>query len=156
MAFDVVVNEAPARGLAALAHRGPYIEVGRAFEKGGAIIGAPGLWEQVRGMVGVYLDDPAQVPAEKLRSYAGFELVEGAALPEGVDEVLILAGPVARLRFRGPYAGLSQGYDYLYCEWLPELGRDPGDAPAYEVYLNSPSDTAPGDLLTDICLPLAP
>lgn len=154
--YDVVIDQAPARRLAAVPHRGPYIEIGEAFETGGAIIGARGLWPDVRAMVGVYLSDPSQVPPRDLRSYAGFELAPGADLPDGMDQVLIPEGPVARLRFKGPYAGLSQGYDCLYCGWLPQSGRDPGDAPAYEVYLNSPTDTAPSDLLTDICLPLKP
>ena len=154
--FDIEIRSVPARRLAAFAHRGPYINIGSAFERGGAIIGARDLWHQVRGMVGVYLDDPSAVPEEELRSWAGFELGEDAALPEGFEEVHISAGPAAVLHFKGPYGGLSRGYDALYCDWLPASGRDPGDAPAYEVYLNSPSEVAPTDLLTDIHLPLKP
>lgn len=89
------------------------------------MLGARNLWDQVHGMVGVYLDDPSSVPACGLRSLAGFELVEGAAMPDGFQRVDIPAGPVARLRFRGPYAGLAKGHDYLYCDWLPQPGRDP-------------------------------
>jgi AraC family transcriptional regulator len=154
--FDVVTETAPARRLAAIAHRGPYIEVGRAFETAGAMIGARNLWPQTRGMAAVYLDDPSAVEPQDLRAFAGFELIEGAALPDGFEEIAIPGGPVARLRFRGPYAGLHKGYDHLYCTWLPNSGRDPGDAPAYEVYVNTPGDVAPADLLTDICLPLKP
>lgn len=152
--FDVVIEEAPARRLAAIAHRGPYIEIGKAFEAASAIIGARRLWDQVRGMVGVYYDDPSAVAPDDLRSCAGFELASGVACPDGMERVDLPAGPVARLRFTGPYAGLQRGYDYLYGDWLPASGRDPGDAPAFELYRNTPRDVPPAGLITDICLPL--
>ena len=154
--FDVVIEKAPARRLAAIAHRGPYIEVGKAFEAASAIIGARQLFGQVRGMVGVYYDDPAAVAPEALRSCAGFELTPGVACPEGMEVVDLPAGDVARLRFKGPYAGLQRGYDHLYGMWLPKSGREPGDAPVFELYHNTPRDVPPADLITDICLPLAP
>ena len=154
--FDVVIEDAPSRRIAALPHRGPYIEIGNAFEQASAIIGARNLWGEMREMVGVYLDDPSAIAAAELRAWAGFELADGAELPEGFEQVDLPGGPVARLRFRGPYAGLSKGYDYLYSDWLPNSGRDPGNAPVYEVYVNTPATVAPGDLLTDIHLPLAP
>jgi AraC family transcriptional regulator len=34
-------------------------------------------------------------------------------------------------------------------------GREPADAPVFEEYLNSPRDTAPTELLSDIYLPLS-
>lgn len=152
--FDIVTEPAPARHLAAIAHRGPYIEVGRAFETASAIIGARGLFPQVRGMVGVYLDDPGAVAAQDLRSYAGFELATGVDLPEGMESVDLPEGEVARLRFIGPYAELQRGYDHLYGTWLPASGREPADTPVFEVYLNTPRDVPPAELVTDICLPL--
>ncbi|MDQ2094519.1 AraC family transcriptional regulator [Rhodobacteraceae bacterium 10Alg 79] len=154
--YEIVIEPAPARHLAAIAHKGPYIEVGRAFEKAGAIIGARGLFPQVRAMIGVYLDDPGSVPAEDLRSYAGFELASGAELPDGMEVIDLPKGEVARLRFTGPYAELHRGYDHLYGTWLPESGRDPADAPAFEYYHNTPRDVPPAELVTDICLPLKP
>ncbi|MEZ5715553.1 MAG: GyrI-like domain-containing protein [Paracoccaceae bacterium] len=154
--FEVVIETAPARHLATMPHRGPYIEVGQAFEAASAIIGARQLSGQVRAMVGVYYDDPAAVPAGDLRSCAGFELAAGLACPEGMEPVDLAAGEVARLRFRGPYAGLQRGYEFLYGSWLPSSGREPADAPVFEVYRNTPRDVPPGDLITDICLPLKP
>ncbi len=51
---------------------------------------------------------------------------------------------------------MKWAYEWLYGEWLTQSGREPDDAPCLEVYLNNPRDTAPADLLTDICLPLKP
>ncbi len=63
-------------------------------------------------------------------------------------------GETAVLRFKGHYSGLPAAYDYLYGTWLPQSGHDAADSPPYEFYVNSPMDTAPEDLLTDISVPL--
>jgi AraC family transcriptional regulator len=34
-------------------------------------------------------------------------------------------------------------------------GREPGSAPAFEIYLNDPESTEPKELITDIYVPLA-
>jgi AraC family transcriptional regulator len=152
--FTVDITDQPPRRVAAVAHTGPYPEIGAAFEKLSAIISARGLWPAVRGGVAVYYDDPAAVEPRALRSHAGFVLDETAAMPAGLDEVRLAPGPAAVLHFKGPYAGLQAGYDYLYGTWLPTSGREPADAPVYEVYLNGPSDVPPEELLTDIVVPL--
>lgn len=154
--FDVEIEDHPARRICGVPHRGPYIEVGSAFEAASAIIGARDLFAEVRSMVGLYYDDPAAVSPPDLRSFAGFELTGETPCPEGMEEVAMPAGPVARLRFRGPYAGLQSGYDHLYGAWLPGSGRDPADAPAFELYHNTPRDVPPAELVTDICVPLRP
>ena len=152
--FPVDITDQPPRRVAAVAHTGPYPEIGGAFEKLSAIISARGLWPAVRGGVAVYYDDPAAVEAPALRSHAGFVLDEAAAMPAGLDEVRLAAGPAAVLHFKGSYAGLEAAYSYLYGTWLAQSGREPADAPVYEVYLNGPSDVPPEELLTDIVVPL--
>lgn len=81
-----------------------------------------------------------------------------AAFEDGLDEVNLPGGRFAVLHFKGPYAGLHKAYPYLYGEWLAGSGAgsgtEPRHAPCFEVYLNSPADTAPEDLLTDICMPI--
>lgn len=153
--FEVTIRTEPARRLATLAHRGPYIEIGKTFEKLGAIITARGLWGQSQGIYGVYYDDPSVVAARDLRSCAGIALAKTALVPAGLTEVHLAEGRVAALRFKGHYSGLQSGYDYLFGPWLAASGEIPRDAPAVEVYLNTPENTAPQDLLTEICLPLA-
>jgi AraC family transcriptional regulator len=39
----------------------------------------------------------------------------------------------------------------LQC-WLPDSGREPANAPPYEVYLNDARTTPPEELLTEICI----
>lgn len=152
--FDVTIRPEPARRLAAVAHKGPYMQIGQSFEKLGAILGTRGLWGRVGGLVGVYYDDPSATAAKELRSHAGAVLPGGEDLPAGLDEVHLPAGRYACLRYRGPYAGLQAAYDYLFGPWLAQSGEEPGEAPAIEVYLNTPADTTPDDLLTDVCMSL--
>jgi len=152
--YDVEVTQDPGHRLAALPHQGPYLEVGGAFEKVQGIATARELWPHAKGMIGLYYDDPNAVKEADLRSHAGLALSDDATIDAPLEEIRMDATEIARLRFKGPYAGLKAAYDYLYGVWLPESGKEPADAPVFEVYLNSPHDTAPDDLLTDICLPL--
>lgn len=152
--YSVILRHDPARRLAAMPHKGPYPEIGRAFEKLGATMGARGLYAQVGHMVGVYYDDPSATPAADLRSHAGLEVGSDTPLTAPLEEVRLPAGRHAVLTFKGPYAGLPAAYDQLFSTWLPGSGNEPADSPVFEVYLNSPMDTAPEDLITEICLPL--
>ncbi|MDB5659591.1 MAG: AraC family transcriptional regulator [Cypionkella sp.] len=152
--YDVEIRQEPTRRLAAMPHRGAYTDIGRAFEKGGAVLAARKLLGACGGMVGVYYDDPSAVAVADLSSHAGFEIASGA-IEDPLEEVHLPNGRHAVLRFKGPYSGLPAAYDQLYRNWLPQSGETPADSPVFEVYLNTPMDTAPEELLTDICLPLA-
>lgn len=154
--FPIEIKEIPARRLAAIRHNGAYPESGRAYEQVAATFSANNLWPQARGMVGVYYDDPDNTPETDLRADCGVEVGDDFAMPNSLSEVTLPAGRHAVLTFKGPYSGLKAAYDYIYGPWLAEAGEEPADAPSYEKYLNSPMDTAPADLVTEIHLPLAP
>lgn len=153
---EVMIAEREPLRLAALAHRGPYHEIGAAFEQLSLWAGGQGLFGPETRMVGVYYDDPQEVAAADLRSDAGLTVAESYEPPEPAHLVRLAGGPHAVLRHVGPYATLPRAYDHVYGAWLPKSGREPADAPAYEVYLNSPRDTAPDQLVTEICVPLRP
>ena len=153
--YSVEIRAEPARRLATLPHKGAYTDIGRAFEKLGATIGARGLLARTGRMVGVYYDDPTAVASADLRSHAGLEVRADTRLDPPLEEIRLPAGLHAVLTFKGPYAGLPAAYDQLFSTWLPASGKEPGDSPVFEVYLNTPMDAAPEDLVTEICLPLA-
>jgi len=152
--FPVITRTDPARRLAAVPHKGPYLEIGRAFEKLGSTVAARGFYGRFGHMVGVYYDSPADVKPADLRSHAGLEAPADLPLDPPLEEVILPASRHAVLTFKGPYAGLPAGYDQLFGVWLPQSEETPADSPVFEVYLNNPMDTAPDDLLTEICLPL--
>lgn len=153
--FDVEIREMPERRLAALAHKGAYMDIGRSFQEVGVVFSARNLWPHAQGMAGVYYDDPDATAEADLRSHAGVILADGAQVPEGLESVPLTGGSAAVLTFKGPYSGLKAAYGHLYGDWLPKSGHTPAEAPPYEVYLNDPSDTAPDELLTEIVVPLA-
>ncbi|MBF9030784.1 helix-turn-helix domain-containing protein [Rhodobacterales bacterium HKCCE3408] len=152
--FPIEIATQPARRLAAMPHRGAYIEIGKTFESVGAIAAARNLWPHVRGMIGVYYDDPDAKPEAELRSAAGLAVTYTAPIAEPLQEIRLPEGRYAVMHYKGPYPGLAAAYKHLYGVWLPESGEEAGDHPPIEVYLNAPQDTAPEDLLTDVCVPL--
>jgi AraC family transcriptional regulator len=109
---------------------------------------------QVTGVIGVYEDDPFSIPESQLRSRACLMFEREVQTDPTVQRIEIPAVTCAVLRHRGPYADMRLAYQFLYGEWLPNSGREAADQPVFEVYLNHPRDTAPADLLVDICLPL--
>jgi AraC family transcriptional regulator len=157
-AADVQLVELPAFALVAAPHRGSYMQVGQAFDRLYGRLAARGLSRPGMRAIALYLDDPGSVAEDELRSFAGVAgCAPGVALPEPLQALLTRPGPYAVLRHRGPYASMHAAYRWLFGTWLPRSGHEADDAaPMLEEYLNNPRDTAPADLLTDICLPLKP
>jgi AraC family transcriptional regulator len=152
--YEVTIKEIPAMKALTVSHTGPYMQISRAFDHLGGWLGAHGMMMPGMRMIAIYYDDPALVPEDKLRSAAGVVLPEGKTIESPFDSTEIRGGTYAVLRHKGPYAELSGAYHWLYGQWLPQSGKEAADTPAFEEYLNTPRDTAPPDLITDICLPL--
>jgi AraC family transcriptional regulator len=153
---DVRIEERPAFRLASVPHSGRYTEIGAAFDRVGAWLGARGLIDANSRWIGIYHDDPAQVPVERLRSEACCTVGPAVGPDETVRIVGIAGGRHAVLRFKGPYSELEGAYRWLFGTWLPASGEEAADRPCHEEYLNDPKTTAPAELLTDVCLPLVP
>jgi AraC family transcriptional regulator len=154
--YEVRVVDRPAQRVAFLRHVGPYTEVGPTFGQLMAWAGPRGQFGPRTQILGVCHDDPKLTPADKLR-YDCCINVADEVQPEGEIGVTTLeGGPHAVVTHKGPYAQLSKAYDWLYAAWLPTSGREPRNAPPFEVYLNTPQQVAPENLLTDIYLPLEP
>ena len=106
--------------------------------------------------MGVYYDDPTTVPESDLRSDACL-VIDASCVPAAPARLVELAGgECAVYRHVGPYAELPQVWDRFYSEWLATGWREPADAPSYELYLNSPVNTPPAELATEIRIPLRP
>lgn len=152
--LDVRIQDYPAMRLAALRHAGSYMDIGGAFERLFAWAAPRGLMVPGARCFGVFYDDPAAVPAAKLRSDACL------SLPPGVDvdgDVRVLERPAQRCAValhKGPYAELERAYRWLYRGWLPQSGHEPADEPGFEEYLNNPRVLPPTEWLTDVCVPL--
>lgn len=151
---NVEIKTLEAIQMVAIAHKGAYPDISRSFQKLSTVLTAGNHWPNTRGMIGVYYDDPSTTPVSDLKSHAGAIWAAGEA-PDGLEAVDLAAGKYAVLRLKGPYSGLPAAYDYLYGAWIAGSEETLRDAPSFEIYLNSPLDTAAEELLTDICMPLA-
>jgi AraC family transcriptional regulator len=107
--------------------------------------------------LGVYHDDPEVTAPEKQRADVGITVDDGfKPLGEGDVQVQTLPGGMcAVLRYKGHYDKIAPAWRWLYSVWLPDSGREPGNAPPYEIYVNDASKLPPEEWLTDICIPLA-
>ncbi|MCP9480774.1 AraC family transcriptional regulator [Shimia sp. CNT1-13L.2] len=151
--YPVTIREEGVRKAAGLLHKGNYSEIGKSFEAFGAVCQSRNLWAQCGPMLGVYFDNPDDKAEADLLSIAG--ATWHGEVPEDFESCEIPAGRYAVLTYTGPYAGIHGAYEALFGEWLPKSGEMPADTPCLEVYLNNPRDTAPDDLVTEICLALA-
>jgi AraC family transcriptional regulator len=152
--YDIRIKALPSMTAVTLAHRGSYMEINRAFDRLFGWLAARGLLGADLRSLAIFYDDVASVPTEQLRSRAGVVTPRSFAIEAPLERTEIAGGDYAILRHKGPYADMKAAYDWLYGQWLPRSGREPGDAPGLEEYLNDPRDTAPTELLSDIYLPL--
>src|SRR5262245_10713296 len=157
--LDIRIESLPSLQVAAVRHNGSYRTIGPDFVRLAAWFGRSGLFgllgPSTQGLA-IYYDDPRETPEEKLRSDACFSLSRAlpAEAPEWVQSASTEAGEYAIARFKGPYTRLDEAYQWFFSTWLPSSGREPAELPILEFYRNSPRDTQPDDLITDIAIPL--
>lgn len=152
---DVTLRTVPPRVVAALVHKGPYFKVGETFTRLIGQLAPTPLMGRIGHSVALYHDDPAAVAPEDLTAHVGFEVPADAVLPDGIERITLPAGREAVAIHEGSYDGLPGTWNAVYGDWLPASGEAPAAHPPYERYLNTPMDTAPDDLRTEICVPLA-
>jgi AraC family transcriptional regulator len=144
----VEVRKFPGMRVAYVQLVGPYGEVmGPAFGRLFGWAGANGV-APLGPPLGIYYDDPSQVPPEKLRSEACIPVgpqVRGSGEVQVKD---LPAGEVAVLTYKGPYSGVGPAYNELY-GWIGQHGYRPIE-PCFEVYLNDPDQVPPEELLTEV------
>jgi AraC family transcriptional regulator len=153
--YQVAIKDVPRTEIISVDHTGSYMQIGKAFDTLYGWLAARNLLTPQMRSVGVFFDDPDSVTEAELHSRAGVILPGSSALAAPLKRTEIAAGSYAVLRHKGPYADMRAAYQWLYGDWLMRSGREVADAPMFEEYLNSPRDTAPTELLSDIYLPLS-
>jgi len=154
--MDVEIKRLEPVRVAFVRHVGPYNEVGAAWEKLCARLGAEGMLGPGTKFVGICHDDPEVTAPERIR-YDACVTVDDDFEGEGeIGAQTVGGGEYAVTTHVGPYDKLGQTYARLYGQWLPQSGREPRSQPSLEFYLNDPESTDPEDLLTDIYAPLKP
>ncbi|MFL9959745.1 GyrI-like domain-containing protein [Paraburkholderia sediminicola] len=155
---EVVIRNVEPMEILSVDHVGPYMQIGKAFDALFGWLSKHNLLAAQMRMIAVYFDDPGVVEENALRSKAGVLLPHpiqaSVTVSAPVSATHVKGGEYAVLRHKGPYSDMRAAYEWLYGTWLVQSGREAADAPVFEEYLNSPKDTAPAELLTEICLPL--
>jgi AraC family transcriptional regulator len=152
--MNVRIENRPAQRVVFMRHVGPYDQVGGTWQRLFAFAGSRGLLRGPLTMMGVVHDDPEVTPPDKVR-YDACLVVDTPFKVEGdVGVQEISGGDYAIATHQGPYQKLGETYARLCGEWLPRSGRELRSEPSLEIYRNSPMNTAPDDLLTDVYLPL--
>jgi AraC family transcriptional regulator len=155
-AREVRIETVPRRRVAFIRHVGPYGQAGDVFQRVCAWAVARGLFNRETLVLGICHDDPEVTPPEKIR-FDCCVTVNNEFKGEGEVGVQTLeGGDCAVLTHYGPYSQLGEAYRWLYGVWLPGSGREPRNAPAFEIYFGDPRQTPPEKLRTDIHLPLEP
>ncbi|MFI5384858.1 MAG: GyrI-like domain-containing protein [Fimbriimonadales bacterium] len=139
-----------------LRHVGSYDEVGPVFDQ-------LWNWTQAQGIptertIGVYWDDPDEVPAARLRSAACFEIPLGYQIADRsglqVEVTDIAGGTYVTTRFVGPYENLAPVWNELEQYVENTVRRQISSNPAFEIYVNDASDTPADQLITELYMPV--
>jgi AraC family transcriptional regulator len=152
MSFELV-DHAPVR-IACRVATGPYEELNLAyrslFEDVCATVGP----EAVRGVYGIPLDDPREVPPAEHRFVCALAVGAGEEIG-GVEFRDIAAGRCARLRHHGPYSQVPAALDSLYAA-LIQAGHELADRETFIHYVDQPSgdDGPDAPHISDVYVPL--
>jgi AraC family transcriptional regulator len=156
--MDVRIETLAPMKVAFLRHVGPYDDGGisQTWQQLLTWAAGHGLLGPRSKLIGISHDNPHVTPPERLR-YDACLATDQPVAPEGeIGTQEVPGGEYAVITHRGPYENLPDTYARLYGDWLPKSGREPADSPGFQHHHNSPRDTRPEDLVTDIYVPLKP
>jgi AraC family transcriptional regulator len=154
-AMNIQIKTIHPRRVAFMRHVGSYNQVGQTWEKLLVALGKDGHVGPGAEFIGIGHDDPEVTPPDKVRYDACVTVGSGFRPVGDIGVQDVPGGEYAVLTHEGPYEKLNESYHRLLGQWLPRSGRELAAAPCFEVYVNSPENSAPEDLLTDIHAPLA-
>ncbi|QQE12410.1 AraC family transcriptional regulator [Planctomycetota bacterium] len=153
--MDIQIKTIDPIPVAFIRNVGPYQTITKAYEKLFMAMSPKGFLNDSTKVLSIGYDDPGTTPPEKIRADACFSVSENFEPFGEVGYQVVPGGKYAVATHVGSYDGLKDAYRELYGSWLPKSGHTPRDQAPFEVYVNSPQDTAPEDLITEIHLPLA-
>lgn len=148
------IRQRSATKVAFVRHIGPYAAVGAAWQKIYSFAGQNQLLSPKTNCIGISHDDPKITTTDQLRYDACITLDRELAPTGEIGVQTIPAGRYAVFLHCGAYENFSTTYDAIFGDWLPNSREQLRDQPAFELYLNSPDNTPPADLRTEIWMPL--
>jgi AraC family transcriptional regulator len=135
-------------------HLGPHKGLFRAYSGFFAFAEKAGWVGSFRGIYGIPIDDPRDVPEAECRFDCCFQFGPEVRGKGPYQARTLGGGDYAVLRHIGHYDGLEEKYHFLYGPWLRETGLILRDAPVFNHYLQDPDSRPPEEWETDIYLPV--
>ena len=138
-----------------ISHVGDYSGIAGAFEKIGAWAGANNLWATAPRMAGVYHDNPANTPVEKLRSEACLENLSGIEPEEGMKLYTITGGKYFVMQVEVIMAEYGEAWEKAYAAF-DEKAYEYDTRDHYELYISCVGDIQNPDApwIVDMCIPV--
>jgi len=160
--MDIILRTQLAMRTAAIAHKGPYMEIGKTFRElfhwaksAGAFIPDPPNGGPQWG-IGIYYDNPMVTPPDELRSEACIVVPDGFEVSgSGVRELTIPSGTYAVTTFVGPYSELGTAWQEFMSHGLLQTSHHPDyDRPCMEFYIDDCNTVAAEELRTELLVPV--
>ncbi len=151
----ITITQIPSQKVAYIRHLGDYESVGETWKELYGYAMKSGLSFADNAGFGLVWDDPEVTPQAKLRYDACLPIDKEVKPTANVGVLEVNGGSFAVIRHYGAYKQLDTAYMQLIGRWLPESGKEPREEPVLEFYRNSPWNTKPEDLITDVCLPIS-
>jgi AraC family transcriptional regulator len=148
--LSVTIVERPALRVQALRHHGPTSTIPHVYQQMHTYVAG----KPTQNWLGIIQGDP-----EADEGYAYYAAVCGLGeqpIHDNIELLEIQGGQYASYILHGPYTQINAAMTALYNVWLPQSGYEPDDRPALENYLNSPENSAPEDLRTELLIPIRP
>lgn len=141
--INIEVKNIEPVNVVAVNHTGDYSGITAAFGRIAEWATATDYWAKGPLMIGIYHDDPASVPVDKLRSTAALEDKGTSALAPGMERYTVSGGKYLVMTAEVTMAEYGEAWQKIYGEvhsrGLKEDARD-----HYEIYL-SVVDQTQGD-----------
>lgn len=138
--------------LAVIEHRGDPEFIGHSIAKlvAWAKVQVVSLKPKPGEAISLAYDDPFTTPAAKFRMDVGLRIPETLVINAEVVEKVLPAGRYAVTMHEGSHSTLPDTVNYLYREWLPQSGEEPGDLPCVFSFHNFENEVAETECLTEI------
>lgn len=152
---DVTIIECPPTPVAIMRHQGDPATIGTTIQRFIAWRQSVGLNPKISATFNIFHSDPRTTSAAEFR----LDLCAATDRPiapntQGVEASTIPGGRCAVLRVVGEVDDLEPAALYLYRDWLPFSGEEPGDFPLYCQHLTLFPDVAAHEVVKDLFLPL--